>query len=315
MKILLLGLLLAVSACSLAPNGERPSDAEVSLVKGDAAVGTYVSSWKGFRTSSYWIEGPEGLVIIDTQFLPSAAEEMVNWAEKTTGKKAVLAIVLHPNPDKFNGTAAYLKRGIRVLTSEQVRAQIPTVHELRKEWFFERFKPDYPVEYTLPESFGPVTTTIKVAGLELKLHVLGAGCSSDHVVVQWRGNVFVGDLVTIGFHSWLELGRLTEWLTRLDEIEAMNPDYIRTGRGGSGDIDTLARQKRYLNDVIKIVTSFDVRGKTAPPHNFTEEAMAKVVAAYPAYEYTLFAENGLEKVWTDLARRINSPVKTQSQRP
>ncbi|HLL53067.1 MAG TPA: hypothetical protein VK447_05935, partial [Myxococcaceae bacterium] len=88
----------------------------------DPRVGTYVSSSWGFNTSSYWIEGPEGLILIDTQFLLSAADEFVTWAEKVTGKKAVLAIVLHANPDKFNGTSVLRKRGIKVVTSAQVRA-------------------------------------------------------------------------------------------------------------------------------------------------------------------------------------------------
>src|SRR4051794_19263888 len=97
-----------------------PQKAELVLKNGDNRIGTYVSSEKGFETSSYWIEGPTGLIFIDTQFLLSAGEEALNWAEKVTGKKAQLAIVLHPNPDKFNGTSSYQKRGIRVVTSEQV---------------------------------------------------------------------------------------------------------------------------------------------------------------------------------------------------
>src|SRR3954454_20682508 len=97
------GLLLAlVAGCA---SVQVPAHAQVTLTSaGDPRVGTYVSSPWGFSTSSYWIEGPTGLVVIDTQFLPSAAEEMLAWAEQTTGKKVVLAIVLHPNPDKFNGT-------------------------------------------------------------------------------------------------------------------------------------------------------------------------------------------------------------------
>ncbi len=107
----------------------------------DPRVGTYVSKPWGFSTSSYWIEGPDGLVLIDTQFLPSAAIEAVTWAEQVTGKKVVTAIVLHPNPDKYNGTAVLQARGIEVLTSAQVAAAIPSVHEGRKRSFYARYKP------------------------------------------------------------------------------------------------------------------------------------------------------------------------------
>ena len=56
---------------------------------------------------------------------------LVAAAEKATGKKVSTAIVLHPNPDKFNGTAALQARGIDVITSRQVRELIPAVHQIR----------------------------------------------------------------------------------------------------------------------------------------------------------------------------------------
>lgn len=300
------GLLLP----SLFAIADKPKDAEVSLVRGDARVGTYTSSWKGFRTSSYWIEGPEGLILIDSQFLLSAGEEMVNWAEAVTGKKAKLAIILHSNPDKFNGTATFQKRGIRVVTSEQVLKHIPAVHKLRTGWFYEKFKPDYPSEEPKPESFGNQTTELKAAGLSVKAHVLGEGCSDAHVVVQFEDNVFVGDLVTIGFHSWLELGHLTAWMDRLQEIKAMKPKYVRTGRGGSGDWDTLLREEEYMRTVISLIRAHKPKPGTELSDKTAAKILKEVVAKYPSYEYAKFVENGLESAWLDLSRpRLNQKLK------
>ncbi|HEY0715847.1 MAG TPA: MBL fold metallo-hydrolase, partial [Polyangia bacterium] len=183
-----------------------------------ARIGTYVSSDDGFRTNSYWIEGETGVVIIDTQFLLSAAEELIDAAEKSTGKKVVLAIVLHPNPDKFNGAAVFNRRNIKVITSAQVLAKLPAVHELRKTWFYDDYKPDYPADLPKVESFGAETQILKVAGLELTLHVLGKGCSDAHVVVEHAGHIFTGDLVTNDYHSWLELGFLEDWTALLKQL-------------------------------------------------------------------------------------------------
>jgi glyoxylase-like metal-dependent hydrolase (beta-lactamase superfamily II) len=251
-------LALALASCARSPS--PPSMPEnLSVVvrheddKNAAQVGEYVSSWNGFRTSSYWIEGPSGLILIDTQFLLSAAEEFVNLAEKTTGKKAVLAVVLHPNPDKFNGTALYQNRGIKVITSSQVLAKIPGVHKLRTGWFEKRFRPDYPTEEPKPESFGDKTTEVEAAGIKLKLHVLGAGCSDAHVVAQYGSHLFPGDLVTIGFHSWLELGLLDEWLQRISELQELKPEHVHTGRGGTGTAEALDREAQYLWDVVREV--------------------------------------------------------------
>jgi len=271
----------------------------VTLSPDGGEVGTYVSSWKGFRTSSYWIEGPTGLILIDTQFLLSAGDEFVDWAEKTTGKKAVLAVVLHPNPDKFNGTAHLQARGVRVITSDEVLEKIPAVHKLRTSWFYERFKPDYPVETPMPSSFGGRSIDLDAAGVRLRLHVLGKGCSDAHAVVEFRDHVFVGDLVTIGFHSWLELGYLDEWLRRLDEIREMHPQFVHTGRGGTGDLSSVDREEEYLRDVIEIVRAHHPKGKLADKTR--KEIVDAIVTKYPAYDFPLFLK--VDALWKRMAER------------
>jgi len=83
-----LGSLLGACATAARPSeAPAPSSAEVAPPAREGGtverlphaprVGRYVSSKWGFSTVSYWIEGPEGVVVIDTQFLPSAAAELV----------------------------------------------------------------------------------------------------------------------------------------------------------------------------------------------------------------------------------------------
>jgi glyoxylase-like metal-dependent hydrolase (beta-lactamase superfamily II) len=293
---------LALAACTPAPmdcpEPKAPAPvaadahlpASVVLGHGDARVGTYVSKPWGFDTSSYWIEGPEGVVLIDTQFLPSAAEEAVAWAERTTGKKVVAALVLHPNPDKFNGTGVLRRHGARVLTSEQVKARVPAVHALRKEWFYERYQPDYPADPPDLESFGAASTTVKVAGLELGVHVLGAGCSEAHVAVTWEGHLFAGDLVANLNHAWLEIGKPDEWLARLEELAALEPEFVHPGRGPSGGPELLARQRRYLLDVIELTKA--AQG--------VAEVQTQLLERYPGYGYAVFLRLGLPAVYERL---------------
>jgi glyoxylase-like metal-dependent hydrolase (beta-lactamase superfamily II) len=283
-------LLLALSA-NPSHSGELPKDLALTLSHRDGRVGTYVSSPDGFRTSSYWIEGPTGLIVIDTQFIPSGAEELFTYAEKMTGKKVKLAIVLHANPDKFNGTATFQKHGVKVITSDQVKALIPAVHKLRKEWFYDRWKPDYPEDAANPDSFGSKDTEVSAGGVTVKLHVMGAGCSEAHVVAEYDGHVFVGDLVANGAHSWLEIGKTDEWLKRLDEIQALDPTFVHPGRGDSGGPELLVREKAYLHKVIDLVAA-------AHPHlPFTEDDIKavqdQVEQAYPGYGYTRFLTIGL----------------------
>lgn len=305
MKWLLLSTLVLLPACSSTPTQQKETSKKLgalTVTYDDARIGTYISSWPGFRTSSYWIEGPDGLVLIDSQFLLSAAEAMIDSAEKLTGKKAVLAIILHPNPDKFNGTSVFQKRGIKVVTSQQVLGHIPAVHELRTGWFYERFKPDYPAEQPKPEAFGDKTQEIQAAGLTLKAHVIGAGCSESHVVVEYDKHLFVGDLVTQGFHSWLELGMIEEWLKRLDEIDAMKGKFVHTGRGGSGDTDLIARERQYLKTVLAVFKKHRPSKKKTLTEATSRQILNEILTKYPSYDYPLFIENGIEATWQKLSK-------------
>lgn len=292
---------LLVACSSMAPVPR----AETILRNGDSRVGTYVSEPKGFSTSSYWIEGPEGLVLIDTQFLLSAANQLIDWAESATGKKVVLAIVLHPNPDKFNGVGELQKRGIRVITSKQVAHHIPEVHQDRHHWFYKRFQPDYPNVAPVVESFGEGTTELLAAGLPLKLHVVGAGCSAAHVVVEYDGHLFVGDLVANLGHAWLELGLVEEWLKRIDELEALKPTYIHPGRGPSGGAELLARHRAYLHRVKSYVLGAKPwkRRSEAMKESAMKKIQSRLETDYPGYGNAYFIQIGLPAVWDKLASK------------
>jgi glyoxylase-like metal-dependent hydrolase (beta-lactamase superfamily II) len=291
---------MMLAACAGAPKKpEAPKARVVEQVAGDARVGAYVSAPKGFDTSAYWIEGPDGLVLIDTQFQPSATTELADIAERLTGKKIALAIVLHPNPDKFNGTATLQKRGVKVVTSEQVAALIPEVHALRTKWFYQRYKPDYPKETPKPDVFGNATTTLEAAGLKLTAHVLGPGCSGAQVAVQLDGHLFVGDLVANRNHAWMELGLLDEWQARLAELKALSPKHVHPGRGASGGPELLDAQAAYLDRVRAIVGAARPNGDLDKPTLATLEKA--VQDAYPGYGYPYFLKLGLPAVWKSLA--------------
>ncbi|HEY0705779.1 MAG TPA: MBL fold metallo-hydrolase [Polyangia bacterium] len=291
--------LAGVGATSTGHAWAAPPKAAVTYVhaddEADARIGTYVSSDEGFRTNSYWIEGDKGVVVIDTQFLLSAAEELIALAERSTGKKVTLAIVLHPNPDKFNGAAVFNRRGIRVITSSQVLARLPAVHELRKTWFYDDYKPDYPADLPKLESFGDKTQVLKVDGLALKLHVLGKGCSDAHVVVEYAGHLFPGDVVTNDYHAWLELGYLDEWSEQLRHLQTLDVKAVHPGRGPSGDAGLLRQQQAYLETVVRLVR--EARPSGRPNEKKLEALQNKIVSAFPGHRYPLFVSNGLEEVW------------------
>ncbi len=317
--LLLWGLLPGWSYAEAPPAARTqrrlPADAQVVLTHedefyGDRRVSAYVSSTWGFSTVSYFIEGPTGLVLIDTQFLPSATAEMLRWAEQATGKKVVLAIVLHANPDKFNGTGVLKKRGIRVVTSAQVRALIPAIHKERLASFYDRYQPDYPKELVLPDSFGDKTTELEAAGLKIKAHVLGPGCSDAHVAVEFDGHLFAGDLVASLSHSWLELGHTDEWLKRLDELSALEPKFVHPGRGPSGDERLLQQERQYLTTVIAAVAAEKPQPQSvladgtlsADAKKAIERIRKNLEERFLGYRFAVFLNIGLPAEWQRQAK-------------
>lgn len=271
----------------------------------DSRIGVYTSIPWGFETASYWIEGPDGLIFIDTQFLLSAARESLDKAEAITGKKTKLAIVLHPNPDKFNGTALFQSRGIRVVTSAQVLAAIPAVHAQRTRSFYDRYKPDYPAEEPKPESFGDTTQEISAAGIKIKLHVLGVGCSTAHVVVEYEGNVFVGDLVGNGTHAWVEIGEIEEWQKRLAEISALKPKYVHPGRGATSGPELLKWENGYFRRLLEEIAA---EKPTIPlAKGAVERVKDRMMKAYPGLDYDVFLDVGLEEVLNKQAAKTKKP--------
>jgi glyoxylase-like metal-dependent hydrolase (beta-lactamase superfamily II) len=264
--------------------------------QGDPRVGQYISGQWSFKTSSYWIEGPDGLVLIDTQFVPTALRKLITYAEFHTGKKVRLAIVLHSNPDRFNGTAWVKELGVPVVTSEQVREFIPDVHARWAPVFVEKYATSlYPRSLMLPDSFGSSTTELNAGGVTVKAHVLGSGCSPAHVVVEWEGHLFVGDLIARGTHSWFENGRADEWLKRLDELRALKPKWIHPGHGAPGGPELIDQQQGYLQSVVEAVAAEHPRGVSTP--DALARITAKVTQRYPDREFLHFLPMFLGAEW------------------
>lgn len=297
----LLAPILIATLCAACGASPAPPPAPAALagsltVGADPRVGAYVSSPHGFSTSSYWIEGPDGLIVIDTQFLPSAAAELIRAVEAKTGKAVKLAIVLHPNPDKFNGVATFQAHGAKVVTSDQVRAHVGPVHTQRHARFYADHAPDYPNEAPRPESFGDRTTTLKAAGLEITAHVLDApGCSPAHVAVEFDGHLFVGDLVGNGHHAWLEIGQAPAWIGLLKGLAARAPRFVHPGRGPSGTGALLTAQIDYLQFVIDRMTA--QRAAQPTGRKAIEATIADVKAKHPGFGNPYFLEIGVPAEW------------------
>ncbi len=262
--------------------------------------GMYTSVPWGFSTNSFWVSGKQGAILFDTQFLPSATKAMVAQIETCTGKPPLAALVLHANPDKFNGTQWLRSQGVEVLSSQQVVDVIPEVDALRRRWLEKRYAPDYPDKLVMPAVFGDASRLFQRGDIALNIYVLGASVSAAHVVADWRGHIFAGDLVANGHHAWLEKGNIDEWIADLKFLQGLRPVKIYPGRGQPGGAELLQQQIDYLQFVRAAV----LRRK---PHAEIDDATlaqlyAEITQHYSGYQNEYFLQLGLPALWSRLAR-------------
>ena len=289
-----LGAVAAVALASLPAHGQET-----------LKIGRFTSEKRAYSTNNFWVEGSDGCAMFDTQFLPSDALKSADAAQKASGKPVRTAVILHPNPDKFNGTAGLQARGVKVITSAQVAALIPTVHDIRLGWFYKDYQPDYPKDAPKPSVFGSATQTLKLQGLDVTLHVLGgAGCSAAHVCAQVGDALFVGDLLANRGHAWMELALFDEWQARLDEVQGLSQASgvrrIFVGRGEPAGLELITQTKAYLRKVKDIVRAEKPSGEIV---FFKRRSLKTTITdAFPGYEWDAFVHESLPEIWNKLGQ-------------
>jgi len=289
MRYLLATILLLLSACNEstppAPNTAAPK------YHNDYAIGHYSAPAEAGEVNSFWIEGPEGVILIGAQRLPSAALAAVDIAESYTGKKVGMAIVLHASPEQFGGTGVLQQRGIRVVTASPVAEQIGQLQADQQLG-------------ALPEIAWDKTTEFDAMGLRLKAYVIRAGQSPSHVLIQLDDHLFVGDLLANRYHAALQPGSdSAQWLERLHEIARFaQPRVIHPGRGYAASASQLLDQQlAYLQSLQQAVAAFYSGGEmTQPDQHSIAERMRRL---YPDYGLAGLLDRAIPLEWTRLRQQ------------
>ncbi|MDH5484830.1 MAG: hydrolase [Gammaproteobacteria bacterium] len=299
-KQALLFLSIVLSACSSTDQG----------LHNDYVIGQYTAPETAYSSNSFWIEGPEGIVLIDTQFLPSQALQAVDIAESYTGKKVVLAIVLHASVERFNGVQALQAKGIKVVSARQVVDGIAEAHNKTWPIFYQRLKPDYPDSLVLPEVAWEKTTVFSAAGLDLKAYVIRQALGPAHVLIELDDHLFTGALVTHQSHAWPG-GDTVQWLERLDEIsDNIRAKVIHPGRGYSMNATKLlTQQKNYLQALQSAVARFYTGGEITAAD--TTAIQAEMTRQFPAYGFEKFLRYTIPAEWKRLRQDDHQMMKGQ----
>ena len=210
------------------------------------------------------IYGERDAVLVDTFLSVQHSKELVDWLVES-GKNLTTIYITHAHGDHFFGLKLLLDRfpDAKAFATPSVVAamQNQIKPDILRSFWEPRFPGQVPSELVVPEVLEG--NTLYLEGEELKVVHLGHTDTSHTTAlhVPSIGLVVSGDAVYNNTHLYLaecdEKAR-GEWLSALDNIEALHPRAVIAGHGVL-DPDSSPRHieetRRYILDLNAIVAS------------------------------------------------------------
>lgn len=252
----LTGLLLG--ACGSAPEAGSTLDGarEVPETRQAATQAPTVHRHDGGEGSifanAYVIEGPEGVVVVDTTLTVSSARALRDRVRQI-GKPLRAVLLTHGHPDHYNG-AAILTEGdpsIPIVATAGVAEVVRRDDQAKEEQWRPMFGDEWPAERRFPDRIVDDGEVISFGSLRLRVHDLGPAESHHDSVWILEGPApaaFVGDLLFHGVHSYMADGHTGAWLAQLDRLEGLlgGAGRLHPGHGEAGGLELLDAQRTYL---------------------------------------------------------------------
>lgn len=220
----------------------------------------YVSNYKSWNTNSFWIEGKDGVALIDAQLLPSDARMLASQI-KATGKKLAGVIITHPHSDHFGG--------LPVLRDEF--GDFPVFAAKGTAEAFDGTHQQMLNSYKMPNAFGEALEerlvkpthlvangeTITIAGIDFLIHDLGAGEAANNIVAYQKdlNVVFAGDTFYPFTHYYIGEGHIDGALSHLEFLKntyASNT-YVMPGHNDPSRVASADQQIAYINRFVGVI--------------------------------------------------------------
>lgn len=223
------------------------------------SVHCYQSSHDPWFTSSYWFETERGVVLVDTQYFQSSAEELWERIRSTTSGDLLCIVVTHAHPDHYWGNTFFRRVAptTPIITSAGVLGEIDDTYVRQAHGIPEGFRPDClsdPSDVVRPETAFHGRLSMRFDDLTLQLWECGpAECL--HQVVGWIPEeriLIAGDLLSN--HHTVDVAQqsVEAWQRILRDLARLQPEHVLTGHLGPAGPGLLGELDAWFADLLAL---------------------------------------------------------------
>ncbi len=211
-----------------------------------------------FFVNSFIIEGARSIILVDTQFVLSEANAILDRIGALE-KPLAAVVITHPRPDHYNGLATILARhpNTPVHATSATIAGIRETAEPKRAYWTPIIGANYPQSFAFPDTVIADGQSVTIDGIRLAFADLGAAECSDNTMIMLPqiDAAIISDIVYRHVHPWLAEGRSLRWLKALDaaRTRVAGAETLYPGHGTVGSAAIMAEQASYITMVRDLV--------------------------------------------------------------
>ncbi|RED15210.1 MBL fold metallo-hydrolase [Parasphingopyxis lamellibrachiae] len=237
--------------------------------------------------NSYWLEGPDEILVFDTQQEIGLAERVVA-AIQTTGKPVTAIIVSHYDPGHFGGIQAFTDAfpDAEILMTEGVAEQIS--RDL--SGYIERLREAQGDDYRAPPEPTRLITNreeLMVSGVPVVIHIV-AGTEADTMAmlaIPSERALLASDLVANRMHPDFADADIDSWPRALDRIAREFTGYtLYPGHGDPGPASLLAANQIAYISFVRSQVERDILSDDLASEAEINAAIEAIRSNYPDWE-------------------------------
>lgn len=222
----------------------------------------YQSSHDPWFSSSYYFETDRGVVLIDTQYFQSSAEELWENIQRDTSGEMLGIVITHDHPDHYWGNTFFKRVTPRtpIITSAGVYRTIKETYVRQAEDIPELFRPDClsdPADIVLPDTIFHERLTMRFESLTLELWECGpAECISQ--VVGWipeERTLIAGDVLSSRQTVDVLQQSVEAWQMILRDFARLEPKHVLTGHLGAAGPELLTELDDWFADLLSLTAA------------------------------------------------------------